>query len=78
MIYKDTNMKDCKIEYITPTSEDFKFLYGNETGIWINDEFIEDSNYAIKVEYLKEEDIIKRFGKLISPKQLKNYGRNRM
>ena len=54
-------MEKYRIEYITPTSEDFEFLCGNETGVWINDEFIEDSDYIIKVEYLSEEDIIKRF-----------------
>ena len=54
-------MKKYKIEYVTPTSEDFKFLYGNETGIWINDEFSEDLDYIVKVEYLSAEDIIKRF-----------------
>ena len=46
---------------IIPTAKSFEFLYGNETGIWINDEFIEDSDYTVKVEYLSVEDIIRRF-----------------
>ena len=54
-------MKDYKIEYVTPTSEDFKFLYGNKTGVWIKDELIEDSDCIVKVEYLSVEDIVKRF-----------------
>lgn len=65
--------KDYKIEYITSTSEDFEFLYGNETGVWINDEIpIEDSNYVIKTEKLSIEQIIERFGDLLSEKDIEN------
>lgn len=64
--------KDYKIEYITSTSEDFKFLYGNETGVWINDAIpIEDSDYVCKTEKLSIEQIIERFGDLLSEKDIK-------
>lgn len=59
--------KYFKTEYTTPTSEDLYFLYGIETGIWIAD-VVEDSDYILKTEELSVEDIIKRFGCLLTKK----------
>ena len=65
-------MENYKVEKATPTSVDFKFLYSNETGVWINNKLpIEDSDYALNIIELNIKQIIKKFRHLISQKQLK-------
>ncbi len=57
---------------VTITSEDMRFLYGVETGIWIDGETsIEDTDYLLKVEEFTVEQVIERFQNLLTNEQLK-------